>query len=353
VARDVASQFWRFGWVAVEIFFTLSGLVIALSAQFSTPGKFLIDRIARLAPTIWICATATLLGSVALAPGTVTHQVFLAYLRTVVLLPNGPHIDIVYWTLTVEVAFYALVFLVLLLSSFQRFILVILIIGVASSAFDIILSFSPFLEGRLVGAVAAAAQHHLSRLLLLRHGCFFALGVLIWSLKTELRPKYCVSFIALFFAAATLEVWHSALEQLAHVPILHFSASAPVVAWAIGFVLIFLARLMPAVQLKPGLNVAVMLRFAGLLTFPIYLLHNILGLLVEASLTGRGSDPLLAGFMAVAVVLAISMLVTAFIEPPLARSLKSFLNRMANYVNRATRRRPPPRPGRRSTPTRA
>jgi peptidoglycan/LPS O-acetylase OafA/YrhL len=330
VTRDLAVQFWRFGWVGVEIFFTLSGLVIALSAQYSSPRKFLIDRVARLAPTVWICATATLIGTLALAPETVTHQLLFEYLRTVVLDPSGSHIDIVYWTLTVEVAFYAVVLLVVLLTSFQRLIPVMIIIGVASSAFDIILSFSPFLKGPLVAAVAAAAQHHTSRLLLLRHGCFFALGVLIWSLKSELRPRYCLAWIGFFFAAATLEVWYSAVDQLADVPILHFSSSAPVVAWTIGAVLIFLARLMPPVQLKPGLNVAITLRFAGLLTFPIYLLHNSLGMLFEASLIRRGSGPLAAGFIAMTSILAIAVVVTSMVEPPLARSLKSFLNKASN-----------------------
>jgi exopolysaccharide production protein ExoZ len=329
-SRDPVGQFWRFGWVGVEIFFTLSGLVIALSAQSSTPRKFLIDRIARLAPTIWICATATLIGTLALAPATDLHPLLLDYLRTMVVLPNGHHIDIVYWTLTVEVAFYALVFLVLLMSSFRRLISVMIVIGLVSAAFDTVLSLSPFLNGPLVDAIAAASQHHITRLLLLRHGCFFALGVLIWSLKSELRPKYCGALIGLFFAAATLEVWHGAREQLQDVPTLHFSASAPVIAWAIGIVLIFFARLMPAVQLKPGVNLPVVLRFAGLLTFPIYLLHNNVGLLFEASLASRGFAPLISGLIASASILILSILITSMLEPPLARSLKAFLIRTSN-----------------------
>src|ERR1700761_8067138 len=48
------------GWVGVEIFFVISGFVIAYSASGATPWAFLRSRLLRLYPSAWVCATATL-----------------------------------------------------------------------------------------------------------------------------------------------------------------------------------------------------------------------------------------------------------------------------------------------------
>ncbi|MGD5438086.1 hypothetical protein QUS99_22630, partial [Xanthomonas citri pv. citri] len=65
VAADVlypsAAPFTWFGWVGVEIFFVISGFVIANSASQASPGEFLLGRALRLYPAVWVCATATFL----------------------------------------------------------------------------------------------------------------------------------------------------------------------------------------------------------------------------------------------------------------------------------------------------
>ncbi|TIT70941.1 MAG: acyltransferase, partial [Mesorhizobium sp.] len=44
------------GWVGVQVFFVISGFVIAFSAENSTPLKFFEARVRRLAPAVWVCA---------------------------------------------------------------------------------------------------------------------------------------------------------------------------------------------------------------------------------------------------------------------------------------------------------
>src|SRR5579872_7463820 len=102
---------WQ-GWVGVEIFFVVSGLVIANSAASTTPLEFLRGRALRLYPAAWCCATLTFIvkGGDELVP----------YLHSMALLPKGPWIDDVYWTLSVEIAFYALVFLLLCFNAFAH-----------------------------------------------------------------------------------------------------------------------------------------------------------------------------------------------------------------------------------------
>src|SRR3954452_18346885 len=65
VAADVlypsAAPFTWFGWVGVEIFFVIPGFVIPISGSQSSPGEFLLCRVLRIYPAVWVCATATFL----------------------------------------------------------------------------------------------------------------------------------------------------------------------------------------------------------------------------------------------------------------------------------------------------
>ena len=45
-----------FGWIGVQIFFVISGIVIANSAQSATPFRFAVSRFLRLYPAAWIAA---------------------------------------------------------------------------------------------------------------------------------------------------------------------------------------------------------------------------------------------------------------------------------------------------------
>lgn len=317
---DSRAQFWRFGWVGVEIFFTLSGLVITLSAKHSTPRKFLVDRIVRLAPTIWICATITLLVTLMLGHPNLP-RLLTDYGWTMILRPSGNHIDIVYWTLTVEIAFYALVFFVLATGHFRRLIAVMIFIGLVSTAYNAILALSPYLHGSVVDGVRMSSKFHAARLLLLTHGCFFALGVMIWSLKDECRPRYCPILIALFLAGGTLEVLHQARLQLENVPMLHYSAALPVLAWWVGISAILISRTFNASELRPGVTWVGAIRYLGLLTFPLYLIHNNVGVQLESRFI---ANPLAAGMAAVTAVMCLTVGVT-LVEPALARTLKRML----------------------------
>src|SRR5262249_4271379 len=101
---DVA--FYRAGPYWVLVFFVISGFVIAYSAHDLTAYKFLRDRIVRLMPAVWIVAPitlATLLLVGSAAPATLAEM----FCRSVTLFPFGPWIDVVYWTLPIEILFYA------------------------------------------------------------------------------------------------------------------------------------------------------------------------------------------------------------------------------------------------------
>src|SRR6201994_3264280 len=105
VAADLqfqsAAPFIWFGWVGVEIFFVISGFVIANSASKSSPREFLIGRALRLYPAVWVCATMTFIVLLLFAGGS-TSKFVGPYLKAMTLVPKGvigEWLDGVYWTL--------------------------------------------------------------------------------------------------------------------------------------------------------------------------------------------------------------------------------------------------------------
>jgi peptidoglycan/LPS O-acetylase OafA/YrhL len=105
------------GHFGVELFFILSGFVIA-GTLGRTPslGDYAVRRVARLYPAFLVCSGVTL-GIFALGgpnPVGITPGAALAGLTMLSSLIRVPPIDPSHWTLTYEVAFYALAALALI-----------------------------------------------------------------------------------------------------------------------------------------------------------------------------------------------------------------------------------------------
>lgn len=101
------------GYLGVNLFFMISGFVILWSARDRRPSEFVVSRMARLYPEYWI---GVILSSIAFASlgMNITLPMVAANLTMVPGLLGQPYVDIVYWTLFVELKFYFLVWLLCL-----------------------------------------------------------------------------------------------------------------------------------------------------------------------------------------------------------------------------------------------
>ncbi|WP_327633111.1 acyltransferase [Kribbella sp. NBC_00482] len=101
----------RYGYLGVDLFFTISGFVVLLSAWDRSPRSFVISRAVRLYPAYWIAVTLTTIVSVGLSQGRfpVSLPQYLANLTMFNSLPNIENVDVVYWTLWAELRFYAMI----------------------------------------------------------------------------------------------------------------------------------------------------------------------------------------------------------------------------------------------------
>ncbi len=289
-----AAPYAWFGWIGVQIFFVISGFVISITAAAATPSRFLHNRISRLFPTILICATSSfvLLSFLGL-------QDFAKYLRALFIIPYGPWLDGVYWTLTVEVVFYGLVWLQLLLFP-RRMETLMVAMGLASSLYWLL-----FVLG-VPSAVAFADTRHV-QMLLLAHGCHFAIGGMTWLISSRGWRIDRGLLLAVFVLAGGIDI----AVQSDRID------AVPLSIWAVA-----LAAIAVSVRLNRPVEWRGIARVVGLLTFPLYLLHNAFGAFIMKLLLPHEPWFALAAGVMGSIVLA---LLVVGIEPSVRSSLGHFL----------------------------
>lgn len=300
------SPFVNSGWIGVELFFVVSGFVIAWSAEGSGAASFAARRFLRLVPAAWICATIT--AAALLTFGALPREIVSAQWAGSILFWPMFGIDPSYWTLAIEVNFYLLVAISLAGgSSLDRIERVGVLLGLASAAYWIAACFVEI----------PPATNRIVQLTLLPHGCFFALGILI---RTRQRMGWRVLRAAWLFPACMAAL----IEIDTHRIVMNGDGPAyvpPLLLFALGLLPILLAdKLQPWLARHAGPSVATL----GLMTYPLYLLHQELGAILIGGMLHLGMRFWPAAAVAFVVMLLLSWAVVRFGEPPLRAVLKRF-----------------------------
>lgn len=301
---------FRWGWVGVEIFFVLSGFVIAFSAEDKTAGQFLTSRALRLYPAVWICATITLIVARLGTPSAASD-----YARSLVLLPVGPWISDVYWTLSVEVAFYLLVAATILLR--MKLGRLALILGLWSSGYWI-LKVTDFLLGHGLQASLRPVENLLT---LVWHGCFFAIGIAAHELVQRRDRTKMLLLLSLCVLAGISSILAHARDVLASEGY-GGHAWAPVLGWLFAMSLLAASiRWNDFLRQKLG-RLAPFARLLGLATYPFYLVHSEVGRALLLRLLRIGQIG--AVFVSIVLILGLSFVIV-LLERPLREPLRKLL----------------------------
>jgi peptidoglycan/LPS O-acetylase OafA/YrhL len=278
------------GWIGVQVFFVISGFVIMFSAKVPA-WNFLRSRILRLYPAVWICAPLTLILALCLgAYGAMEAPTRIV--RSLVLFPKGNWVDGVYWTLGIEMSFYALVFLLLL--SRQRRLLpaALVVLGGISSIYwlaRLVLSLTGAAEPELFLITASGVR--LFELSLIPHGCYFAIGGLVWAIMGEGRSPWLWLSVGLSVLGALAEIHFTAGIKSAEAGGYYVSGLAQGV-WLLCMAFMVLSIARPAVTAHVvSTHVA---RKIGQMTYPFYLLHTMLGSAVFCAAHAAGVNTWLA-----------------------------------------------------------
>nr|WP_295662736.1 acyltransferase [Polymorphobacter sp.] len=314
--RDAAFGFLEpmsaIGSIGVEIFFLISGFVISASAVGSTPNDFALRRAIRVFPALWISG---LVASVAmLSTGVPLGSVAADYLRYAVLSPIGPYIDGVVWTLIVEAVFYLLIYAVLWRGGTATFGRVAKVLGVLSAFYLIALVTAEATPGPAATHLVSILQRFPFKVFLLRHGVLFAVGMLIWSGFDRGFTRAGNAWIAGLLVFCSVEI---CIDR----PGLGANLVSLALWWAsLGVLLVSVAR---SGWIKAYPRQVPLIRRLGRLSYPIYLNHYTLGLVVVPALAALGWSRPLVFVAALGVVLTVSIAIMAYPERWLQTAFKN------------------------------
>ena len=240
----------RLGYLGVPLFFIISGFVISASALNRSALAFAVSRFTRLYPAYWAAIAATLFVAY-LFLGEIEDPLTIAANLTMLNDYVGiKDIDGVYWTLQVELKFYACVFLLILFGVFDKYRIWL----PAWLGLTIIyaLTEQPFFMGWFI------TPHY---------SCFFIAGAAFYMIWKDGGDYLLYSVLLGAFALSIIK----AFEQVsgfvtAPDQATRFAASIIVAGMFVFFWAMTTGRIQP--RARP------IYLTLGALTYPLYLLHN-------------------------------------------------------------------------------
>jgi peptidoglycan/LPS O-acetylase OafA/YrhL len=293
----------KYGLFGVDLFFVISGFVILMTAWGRPVRDFVASRISRLYPAYWVCVLLT--AAVLLIDGARWFRAsdVLVNLSMLQEAFGIEHIDGVYWTLWVEMRFYAVIAVFILVGMTER-----RIIGFA-------------VAWPLVAAVAEKTHlDFLSYVLVWQHAALFAGGMQQYLISRQghslLRWLALGFVVVMSFATSVPEAAERILGTTgAGVPSL-----AAIAAVALSFLAVAAVTITPLRWVRWR-----WLTIAGALTYPLYLVHEQIGWVVIRHTEQLGWIP--AALLATVVALVLAAGVHFGVERRTAKALRSALAR--------------------------
>ncbi len=304
----------KYGYLGVELFFMISGFVILMTAANGNLTSFLVSRLVRLYPAFWACCTLTFTLTLIMGGPRFT-AFFTQYLINMTML-NGffgvPSIDGAYWSLFVEMQFYAMVAVMLATKSVARAEQWLWLWLVASIALEIV----PI--GKL------------RYLLIVEHSAFFIAGAsyfLIWS-KGKSLFRLIIIASSLLLAIYQSGQGLAEFERYYHTPMNFWMIVCIITSFFLLFLLIAFKRTGTIGKRRWLL--------AGVLTYPFYLIHQYVGFMIFNRAFPMINTHLLF-WGTILMMLLIAYAVHNGVEKKLAWPMKQTLNKSFAYFSTKAR----------------
>ena len=112
----------KYGFFGVHLFFLISGFVILMTASSGNLRRFFVSRFSRLYPAFWVCCTITFIVTILIGAQryTVSIRQYLANMTMMSGFIGIGSIDGVYWSLFIELRFYAFIAAILLIGKIKK-----------------------------------------------------------------------------------------------------------------------------------------------------------------------------------------------------------------------------------------
>lgn len=326
-----AGPWWSYlGFLGVPIFFSISGFVISLSARDQTLKGFIRSRWTRLVPMLWI---ATIIGfCIQVASSQMSFSAASwAFVRSVLLLPFGPYIDGVVWTLVIEVVFYSIIAAWIVFDKSRRFHILALIISLLSTLYWAFYFYNGC-EGSFISssssiclAVESQLLRKIAALSMLTYGGFFTAGVLLcwgWAAR-KMRFAALLSLPSLFAGACQIIV---SVRWM----VTHYGANGAedkwvlaVSIWIFALSWIWLSLLTNSYLTVLPKSVGFLSRQIGLSTYPLYLVHSLMAGVFMGVALRAGAGIYISITIALAGVTVSAFGLSYWVEPQARRLMTS------------------------------
>jgi peptidoglycan/LPS O-acetylase OafA/YrhL len=325
------------GWVGVEIFFVLSGFVISYSAQNNTANGFAKNRVIRLYPTAWICTSITFVTAGLFEGSQYWSSSLRALAHTIAIAPWTTNwIDAPFWTLAVEISFYFIIFLLLASGLYERLGVVMMTLGGSTSILAVYrcgIVAGLYSGGHTGARIMAVTQNQRYFFLLFDHGMFFALGSIIWlCLLRGVTPSRligaavsAVGCLAEIYVHCRLFVTDAEHLGLTVIEGNRCHAFLPITIWVLAILaIIYSVSYERRISALVGFKGARVIRTLGLMTYPMYLVHQKAGFEIIRFLHRRISYSV-SVFLTGSLMILVSFIIVRFLERPLQNVFKSVL----------------------------
>lgn len=279
------------GKYGVQLFFVISGFVIFWSLERTRKASdFVVSRISRLFPAYWtaLAITFVLVGVAGLPGQSVTWHAALLNLTMFPDFLRAPLVDGSYWTLQVELFFYAQMLLWYCVGALKHVRWII---------FGWLLLAAAYAVAERSGV---SWSYTLRELLNLRYIGYFASGILMYRLRSHTWKLPDLALLAGAVAVAVLTwSWPEAL----------------VLTLCIGvFVLLNAGRL--------SLLRHSWLLFLGSISYTLYLVHQEIGYILIAHFEQSGMHPVLSILIVTVMMVLLAWLLSRLIEKPAMRFIR-------------------------------
>ena len=300
----VLGEVFKYGYLAIYIFFMISGYTIVNSLRNKDALGFVYSRFMRLYPQYWIAVCLTVIVTVILGGDRFTVE--LKQFAVNLTMFNGffgiHSIDGAYWFMHVMLKFYLLALLIILINGakyYQVFAGLWLALSAVTYFFDI-----PKIGYFLIPEIAP----------------FFVAGVIFYSAKEKGWDKFKVIMISFALAYSIHIVLSDTIKftQKYNTDISN-AMVALFVLMIYGFMLFISLRRKPAALPKQFI-------LLGACTYPLYLIHQNIGYMLFNFLHGH-INKYLSLVIIMLVVSALSFLIYSYLGPFVVKFLRKTIFR--------------------------
>ncbi|WP_286234277.1 acyltransferase family protein [Thalassotalea sediminis] len=297
----------RYFYMGINFFFVISGFVIFMSVADGSVKKFLISRFVRLYPAYWAALILTSIVTVYFggAVFSVTWPQFWANATMVNEAMNYKPIDGAYWTLYIELKFYLFMLIILAVGAMKHFQHLMALVLVASTG----ALYFPW-----------AANINMFTAMFPHWSGYFAAGCIFYLVRRDGVNLYRALLMALayFYIIKQSTLFGDLMSQWFGIT---FDSTIIALINSAFFALFMVTSLFKENPLRKA-----WCYYLGILTYPIYLVHQHLGYM---TFNYFGTERNIASLVAVTIIVMaiVAWIVHQLIEVKLGKRLSSFLKR--------------------------